>query len=547
MNAMIYLAQVSACTGIFYMFYYVLLRRLTFFTINRWYLLLTLLLSFIIPVLKIKLDEQPHYVEAVKQAVYVNTIYVIVQGQAINKPLPNAVIPHTVNWINLLRLLYFTITTGLFVHLLIIVTVFFKRLKGKAGTKIGNVHILNAHKTQGNGSFLNYIFLNEDNLTHDELQQIIAHEMLHVKLYHSVDRIIVKIVHIILWFNPFVYLYGRAITANHEFEVDKKVASKTDRQFYASLLLNLAVNKPAGLYNGFSNVPVTRRIHMLFNKPSTNMKKVVYLLAIPVVMISCLAFAGIKSKISSVVKRQQQKQEITYRQKVNAKQKTQRDSMDAYRKTDDFKNKMALLGQIWNKEINVEVKDILKNKTTGKTRGFLIAYDNREYEMSTFYGQEKQLNGQLNIGDNITLKVRGGSFSKDKGIDVTPAYVIKNGVKIFQLVEALPLPKYAFLYEANKVRFTSGQVTHIVKFDNGKWKSAVLETVNGYKFNLRFKQNAPAFADLEWGDHVTLRFVHEVKTGDKDYNVNDWVSISKDEKDYGFKNPDLFNKFYERG
>lgn len=46
MKAVIYLLQVFACSAIFYLFYFLLLRRLTFFTINRWYLLGILLLSF---------------------------------------------------------------------------------------------------------------------------------------------------------------------------------------------------------------------------------------------------------------------------------------------------------------------------------------------------------------------------------------------------------------------------------------------------------------------------------------------------------------------
>jgi DNA-binding GntR family transcriptional regulator len=47
------------------------------------------------------------------------------------------------------------------------------------------------------------------------------------------------------------------------------------------------------------------------------------------------------------------------------------------------------------------------------------------------------------------------------------------------------------------------------------------------------------------GDHVRLRFVHEIKTGAKTYKVYDWVSITTDIKDYGIKNPELFNEFYE--
>ena len=74
MNALIYLLQVSACTAIFYLFYHLLLHRLTFFTINRWYLLATIFLSFIIPVLTIPVNPQQQHIVVVQQAVYVNTL-----------------------------------------------------------------------------------------------------------------------------------------------------------------------------------------------------------------------------------------------------------------------------------------------------------------------------------------------------------------------------------------------------------------------------------------------------------------------------------------
>jgi hypothetical protein len=123
--------------------------------------------------------------------------------------------------------------------------------------------------------------------------------------------------------------------------------------------------------------------------------------------------------------------------------------------------------------------------------------------------------------------------------------VIKNGKEIFRLVEADKIPDYPFLYEANKVRFAEGQISNITKYPNGKWKTAVFERVNGYKFNLSFKPNAPDLNSIKWGDHVRLRFIHEVKTGEKTYKINDWVAISTDIKDYGIKNPEWFSKFYE--
>jgi hypothetical protein len=292
MGAIIYLLQVSACMAIFYAFYYLMLSRLTFFTINRWYLFGTLILSFAIPLLTITIhsDSAP----VIRQAVYVN------QLQTFQTKVPltyssQQVIESVINWVGVLKMGYLLAVAVLFIRLIVMLATFFSHIKSKRSTKIGNVHIVHGDKKLNNGSFLNFIFLNDDELSPGEIQQIIAHEMLHVKLLHSVDRILVKIAQIILWFNPFVYLYARAIEENHEFEVDREIGRSNDKSKYADMLLHLSVARQGMLYNSFSVVPLKKRITMLFTKPTNHMKKVIYLLVLPVVMLSCLAFAKLKN------------------------------------------------------------------------------------------------------------------------------------------------------------------------------------------------------------------------------------------------------------
>ncbi len=293
MNAIVYMWQVSACTGIFYAFYYLLLKRLTFFTINRWYLIITLALSFIIPLLTIPVHQE--YVPAMRQVIYTDDIQVApIAGQLPN--LQNATSnAAAIDWMAATKIVYLLAAVVLAVRLLIIIVVFFANVKNKDGTRVGNVHIVRGNKKLTNGSFLNYIFLNDDKLSADEIQQIIEHEMLHIKLFHSADRIMVKIMQVILWFNPFIYLYARSVEENHEFEVDREIGNSSDKNKYADLLLHLSVAGQGMLYHSFSKVPLKRRITMLFTKPTNHMKKIIYLLVLPVVMISCLAFAQLKT------------------------------------------------------------------------------------------------------------------------------------------------------------------------------------------------------------------------------------------------------------
>jgi len=299
MSAIIYLLQVSACLALFYGFYYLLLNRLTFFTINRYYLLGTLVISFVIPLLTIPVHQEYSAVPVVQQVVNIRSVN---NSMHFTNPVTRFVVPKTyATWMQLLQWVYLAAVAGLLIHLFSTLVNFFAKLKRRKISNIGKVHVLRGDKKLPNGSFLNYIFLNDDELSTDEVQQIVAHEMLHVKLLHSADRILMKLVQIILFFNPFVYLYARSMEENHEFEVDREVARSTDKTKYADLLLHLSVTNQGMLYHSFSKVPLKKRITMLFNKPSANVKRVVYILVLPVILVSCLAFAQLKTDASKTV------------------------------------------------------------------------------------------------------------------------------------------------------------------------------------------------------------------------------------------------------
>jgi beta-lactamase regulating signal transducer with metallopeptidase domain len=290
MDAIIYLLQVSGCMAIFYLFYYLLLSRLTFFTLNRYYLLLTLVLSFIIPLLTLPIQQEYHYAQLIQPAVYIKTL----QKYTLVAHASQVTVAPVINWLQVLKLIYVTVATLLFVKLLVTLFNFFINLEQRRTNRIGNIHILQGNKKLRNGSFLNYIFLNEDELSPGQMQQVIAHEMLHIRSHHSVDRIIMKISQIILWFNPFIYLYARAMEENHEFEVDRKIARSTDKKEYAGLLLHLSVAARGMLYNSFSKAPLKKRITMLFQQPSPKTNKLVYVLCVPILLLTCMAFATFK-------------------------------------------------------------------------------------------------------------------------------------------------------------------------------------------------------------------------------------------------------------
>jgi len=297
MKTIIYLIQVSACTGIFYLFYYLVLRRLTFFTINRWYLLSTLFISFFIPAITVseKVIPQNYRVSPVSfsniSEVYVSNAATM-GTRAVNMDNP-------FDWLSLLPALYFSIAGILAVYFLITMLILLMQVHRSKFSKEGKIKLLKGDKRYKNGSFFNYIFINEEELSPSELEQIIAHELIHMKQRHSIDKVISRLSQIALWFNPFVYAYYNAIDANHEYEVDQEVAQNSDKEVYAQLILRLVASGDGPLYHHFSKFPLSRRIALLFKKPTRNMKKIIYASVIPLLIICVFACANRKSELYS--------------------------------------------------------------------------------------------------------------------------------------------------------------------------------------------------------------------------------------------------------
>lgn len=73
-------------------------------------------------------------------------------------------------------------------------------------------------------TFLNYLFVSKSSYENAGIEnEIIAHEMAHIRQRHSWDILAVEILRCIFWFNPILLFYKKAIQLNHEFLADEAV------------------------------------------------------------------------------------------------------------------------------------------------------------------------------------------------------------------------------------------------------------------------------------------------------------------------------------
>lgn len=302
MEFLIYLLKVSVCMAVFYGLYYFAFRQFTFHALNRYYLLCTLSISFIIPLIyfetarvvqvepaiiteTLPISSTPAFSPAYAPA-YVN------EAPAIIKPTYEKAAP---DWRYYLLFTYIVVSILLSAFLLAKLVKIYK-LSRKA-VKIDNMRIVQSAGQVSNASFFKLIFLNTNGLTDNEKAQIIAHECVHIRQLHSIDILLVELCKIIVWFNPIIYFYKKSLIEVHEFEADLNTIQQFDSKYYAHLLLKLGINYSPDLTNQFSLHPLSTRIQFLFKKRTITIKKVFYFLGLPLLALGIFAFAQRHEKL----------------------------------------------------------------------------------------------------------------------------------------------------------------------------------------------------------------------------------------------------------
>jgi hypothetical protein len=251
---LIYIAKSTGLVILFYCAYYFLLRKETFFNSNRWFLLIGLFTSVILPF-----------------AVYTKIIWV--------KPTPATVInlspintfqtiennSSEINWLFLVSLVY---CIGFLILLVKLGMDFYSLhtvLKGKKIQQQADFKFIDTTDNIAPFSYFEYIVYNSSMYTASELENIIEHEKVHSDQNHTIDVLISRAFCLLFWFNPVIWLYKKAITQNLEFIADKEAAQKiSDKKAYQYTLLKITTHESCvAITNHFYQSLIKKRIVML--------------------------------------------------------------------------------------------------------------------------------------------------------------------------------------------------------------------------------------------------------------------------------------------
>lgn len=287
MNAfIIYTAKVTLYMAGFYLVYFIFLSSDRQYTRNRYFLLLSVILSFILPLLTLKFQRE-------------NTIFYL--GKTLSEVIVTAEGPafqalqqesFRADLLLIVRRAYLTgcAVFGLkLVADLISLAILIIR-KRRSGTRIIRFKGLN---TAG-FSAMGFIFISES-AGSPEIDAIIRHEEHHLQNYHFYDILFLEGVKVFHWFNPVIYMINRSLRAVHEYQVDAEcIKSGISVAGYQNLLLSHIFRSKIFLpSNSFSNPSLLRkRMIMMSKSPSGSLSSLKLALIIPVTALILLFISG---------------------------------------------------------------------------------------------------------------------------------------------------------------------------------------------------------------------------------------------------------------
>jgi len=251
---------------LFFLIYRLGLKNLTFFSLNRWYLLSSIFIAYLMPLL-LFVDFQVPEMMQVTLPVLDLTPKIAKNSAEVSSQLDFAkqstwLVKH---WVQLSYWIGVLITLCWLLYRVVMLLV------GRFSAR-----------NQGSYSFLRIIKIADDVKESGVIQ---SHEELHVKQGHSYDILFLEIVRVFNWFNPVFMWMREELKFQHECIVDEHFSE--DKVAYAELLVAYAMNvHPNQLSHEFSNKSILKeRIKMIFKEKSKSGNRIFYLSLLPMALI----------------------------------------------------------------------------------------------------------------------------------------------------------------------------------------------------------------------------------------------------------------------
>ena len=260
----LYFIKTVLCSAILLGFYFLFLENEKMHRFNRFYLLVSIVASFIIPAIIFKEEVVAENIIIKNLApVIENNLKPIFQSDVVNISASNNMLP------NLLIACYCLVALLLIFRFVKNIYAVLKIAKGNKKIAVENATLVLVKEQSVSFSFFKYIFINKETYENNKVEsEVLLHELAHIKQNHSLDIIFIETLLLFAWINPIFFLYKNAIKLNHEFLADEAVVKQNNNPtaYQYLLLKNVSAINSHAFASSFNYLITKKRLIMITKK-----------------------------------------------------------------------------------------------------------------------------------------------------------------------------------------------------------------------------------------------------------------------------------------
>ena len=293
-----YIVESGISLGLFTILYLLLLQRETFFKTNRFFLLLTLCFSLILPLIHLKIFEsKPMMLGEVTVLPYKNVLETVsVYGTSISES-----VVHTISTSTYLVIIYLFGVLFFATRLVIRVGQLISIVRWNEVIIENNMKLVVLKQNMTPFSFLSYVFVSEKLKQQTGWEKMLMHELEHVKQGHSLDVLVLEIIAALQWFNPFFWMLKRVVRENHEYLADQAVLKQLSTPAaYKQILLQQFIGPQISMTNNFNYSLIKKRIQMMSKIKSSKFATLKMMSGLLVAALLIIVFACEKKDAQQV-------------------------------------------------------------------------------------------------------------------------------------------------------------------------------------------------------------------------------------------------------
>lgn len=252
---LVYMFEAAVCSGILQAAYAWLLERRVPHRWCRIYLLLSVPLAAIIPLLRIPVWPG-EVITAVAPTAGLPTAQIVVE------PVASPVLDPTGLFVALLAL-----GTALLAGVMVAQIIRIRYLRrGAEITRTRRFTLIRTLQKIASFSFLRSIYVWQQTPA-EEMEAIVRHEMSHIAHRHSIERLVMESMKALLWWNPFVWIAARRLTEAEEFEADSDVLKEGyDKELYMHVIFRQLFGYSPEIANGLRSSLTKKRFQMMLSQ-----------------------------------------------------------------------------------------------------------------------------------------------------------------------------------------------------------------------------------------------------------------------------------------